>query len=59
MSLFPQSTAKKMSSSAGFHADQHDLQVRGEAQQLVARALLANHNFATRVEPNQVKHCLP
>src|SRR5882724_4854683 len=36
MSLFPQSSAKKMRTSAGFHANQPDVYVGGEAQQLHA-----------------------
>jgi hypothetical protein len=47
-----------MGSSAGFHANQFDLQVRREVQQLLARKLLAHYNLAAQVEPNQVKDCL-
>jgi hypothetical protein len=46
-----------MGASAGFHANQFDLQVRREVQQLLARKLLANHNLAAQVEPNQMKDC--
>jgi putative ABC transport system permease protein len=34
------------------------LQVRGKTQNLIARALLAHHDFAARVKTNQVKDCL-
>jgi hypothetical protein len=34
MSLFPEGSAKKMRTSAGFHANQPDVYVGGEAQQL-------------------------
>jgi hypothetical protein len=47
-----------MGSSASFHANQFDLQVRREVQQLPPRKLLVHHNFAAHVEPNQMKHCL-
>jgi hypothetical protein len=47
-----------MGSSVGFHANQFDLQVRREVQQLLPRKLLVHHNFAAQVEPNQMKHCL-
>jgi hypothetical protein len=42
MALFPQSAAEKMRSSAGLHTDQALRKVRGKAQQLSSRALLAN-----------------
>src|ERR1035438_2638639 len=57
--LFPQSTAEKMRSSASLHADQALTKVRGKAQQLSPRALLANHDLATCVHAYKVKHCLP
>ena len=47
-----------MGSSASFHTDQFDLQVRRKAQQLLARKLLAHHNLAAPVKPNQMKDCL-
>jgi hypothetical protein len=47
-----------MRSAAGFHANQFDLQVRGEVQQLLARKLLAYHNFTAQVKTNQIKDCL-
>jgi hypothetical protein len=46
MSLFSQRPAKKMGSSAGFHANQLDLYGRGEVQQLCSRELPAHHNLA-------------
>src|SRR5260370_532070 len=58
MSLFSQGSAKKMRTSAGFHANQLDVHVRGEAQQLGARELLAHHNLAAQVKPDQMKNCL-
>jgi hypothetical protein len=58
MPLFSQRTAEKMGATAGFHADQLDLPVRREAQQLQSRELLAHHKFAAQVETNQMKHCL-
>jgi len=39
VSLFPQCPAKKMRTSVSFHANQLDLYIRGEAQQLGAREL--------------------
>jgi hypothetical protein len=36
MPLFSRGTAKKMGTTAGFRANQFDLQVRGEVQQLLA-----------------------
>src|SRR6266478_9398434 len=57
MTLLAQSPPWKMGASAGFHANQFDLQVRREVQQLLARKLLANHNLAAQVEPNQMKDC--
>jgi hypothetical protein len=41
-----------MSTSAGFHANQFDLQVCREAQQLLARKLFAHHNLAAQVNPH-------
>jgi hypothetical protein len=35
-----------------------DLQIRRKVQQLLARKLLAHHNPALQVEPNQMKDCL-
>src|SRR6266403_5602577 len=58
VSLFPQCSAKKMRTSAGFHANQLDVYVGSEAQQLCARELLAHHNLAAQVEPDQMKDCL-
>ncbi len=58
MSLFPQCSAKKMCTSAGFHANQSDAYVGGEAQQLATRKLLAHYGLANHVKPDQVKHCL-
>src|SRR5258708_10927512 len=40
VSLFPQCSAKKMLTSAGVHANQPDVYVGSEAQQLVAPELL-------------------
>src|SRR6266436_1556270 len=58
VSLFPQCSAKKMRTSAGLHANQPDLYVGSEAQQLCARELLAHHDLAVQVEPDQMKDCL-
>src|ERR1700675_3478431 len=58
VSLFPQCSAKKMRTSAGFHANQPDVYVGSEAQQLCARELLAHHDLAVQVEPDQMKDCL-
>src|SRR3984893_786126 len=58
VSLFPQCSAKKMRASAGFHANQPDGYVGSEAQQLCARELLAHHDLAVQVEPDQMKDCL-
>jgi len=58
MPLFSQCAAEKMGTTAGFHADQLDLPVRRETQQLQSRELLAHQNFAAQVETNQMKHCL-
>src|SRR6266478_5875223 len=58
VSLFPQCSAKKMRTSAGFHANQLDVYVRGETQQLGARELLAHHDLAVQVQPDQMKDCL-
>jgi hypothetical protein len=44
--LLAQYPTQKVCSAAGFHADQLDLQVRGEVQQLLARELLAHHDPA-------------
>jgi hypothetical protein len=44
-----------MRSTTGFHANQFYLQVRRELQQLLARTLLAHHNLAAQVEPNQME----
>jgi hypothetical protein len=46
VSLLLQRTAQEMGASAGFHAYQMDLSVRGEAQQLSSRKLLAHDNFS-------------
>src|ERR1700739_4647522 len=59
MSLFPQSTAEKMRSSAGLHADQTLAKVRCKAQQLSPRTLLANYNFTSCVDTYKVKDRLP
>jgi hypothetical protein len=58
MTLFAQCPAEKMGSSAGFPANQSNLQVRGEVQQLAARKPLAHYNLSPQVKPNQVKNCL-
>jgi len=47
-----------MRTSAGFHADQRDLYVGGEAQQLCTRELLAHYNLAAQVKPDEMKNCL-
>jgi hypothetical protein len=41
MPLFAQCSAEKMGASAGFHANQRDLPIRGEAQKLRTGELLA------------------
>src|SRR5215472_3933443 len=58
VSLFPQSSAKKMRTAAGFHANQLDTHVRGKAQQLRTREPLAHHNLAVQVNSDQMKNCL-
>ena len=58
VTLLSQSTPEKVRPAAGFHANQFDLQVRREVQQLFARKLLAYHNLATLVKANQMKDCL-
>jgi hypothetical protein len=58
MTLLSQSPPEKVRPSAGFHANQFDLEVRSEEPQLLARKLLAHHNLAARVKPNQMKDCL-
>src|SRR6266446_3894585 len=58
VSLFPQCSAKKMRTSAGFHANQPDVYVGSEAQQLGARELLADYDLAAQIKPDQMKHCL-
>jgi hypothetical protein len=47
-----------MRTSAGFHANQLDLHVRGKAEQLCPRELLAHHNLAAQVNSDQMKNCL-
>jgi hypothetical protein len=47
-----------MRASAGFHANQPDAYVGGEAQQLAAREPLAHYDLAAQVKPNQMKNCL-
>src|SRR6266567_6757346 len=59
MPLFPKGTAQKMGASTGLHADQGHAQIRCEAKNLVARALLAYHNFTAQVESNKMKDRLP
>jgi hypothetical protein len=39
--------------------NQPHAQARGEPQQLRPRELPANHDLASRVDPNEVKDCLP
>ena len=58
MSLFPQCPTKKMRTAASFHANQLDVYVRGEAQQLCTRELLAHYDFAVQVKRDQMKNCL-
>src|SRR5260370_39581145 len=58
VSLFPQCSAKKMRTSAGFHANQPDVYVGSEAQQLCARELRAHHDLTAQVKPDQVKNGL-
>jgi hypothetical protein len=47
-----------MRTSAGFHANQPDVYVGSEAQQLCARELLTHHDLAAQVKPDQMKNCL-
>src|SRR6202140_5324081 len=56
VSLLPQCSAKKMRGSAGFHANQPDAYVGGEAQQLAAREPLAHYNLAAQVKSDQMKN---
>src|SRR5216684_7940814 len=58
VSLFSQCPAKKMRTPTGFHANQLDVHVRCEAQQLYARELLSYHHLAAQVKPDQMKNCL-
>src|SRR6266436_3735140 len=58
VSLFPQCSAKKMRTSAGLHANQHDVYIRREPQQLCTRELLAHYDLAAQVKPDQMKNCL-
>jgi hypothetical protein len=44
-----------MCSTAHFHADDFDLQIRGESQNLPAGAALADHYLPVRIQPNQTK----
>ncbi|PYT64232.1 MAG: hypothetical protein DMG35_01145 [Acidobacteria bacterium] len=47
-----------MRTPTSFHANQLDVYVRGETQQLGARELLAHRDLAAQVEPDQMKDCL-
>src|SRR5260221_11889831 len=58
VSLFPQSSAKKMRTSPGLHANQPDVYIRREPQQLCTRELLAHYDLAAQVKPDQMKNCL-
>src|SRR5260370_21146345 len=58
VSLFPHCSAKKMRTSADFLANQPDVYIGSEAQQLSARKLLAHHDLTVQVEPDQMKDCL-
>src|ERR1700688_4992216 len=49
VSPFPKCSAKKMRTSAGFHANQPDVYVGSEAQQLGTRELLAYYDLAAHV----------
>src|SRR5260370_91727 len=59
VSLFPQCSAKKMRTSAGLHANQPDVYIRREPQQLCTRELLAHYDLAAQVKPDQMKNFLP
>src|SRR6266436_4613257 len=50
VSLFPQCSAKKMRTSAGLHANQPDVYIRREPQQLCTRELLAHYDLAAQVK---------
>jgi hypothetical protein len=47
-----------MRSSAGFHANQPDAYIGGEAQQLDAREPLAHYDLAAQAKPDQMKNRL-
>src|SRR5258706_89764 len=55
VSLFPQCSAKKMRTSAGFHANQPDLYVGCEAHQPCVHELLGNHEHLTYQAKDLVK----
>src|SRR5260370_13892237 len=53
VSLFPQCPAKKMRTSAGFHANQPDVYVGSEAQQLVRENFLRTTTSPPRLSPTR------
>jgi hypothetical protein len=55
---FSPEPALESGTSPGFHTNQLDLQVRSEVQRLPARKVIAQHNLAAQVKPNQIKDCL-
>src|SRR5438477_13027467 len=56
VSLLLERFGKKMGATACFHANQMDLSVGCEAQQLCSREFLANHNLASLVQTYQMKN---
>ena len=57
MSLLAQCPAQEVCAATGLHADQFDLQVCSEVEQLFARKLLPHHDLAMQINPNQMKRC--
>ena len=56
MTLLAKRTAKEVRSSAGFHANQIDLQVRCESKQLNTRELLPHHHLAGHAQTYKMKY---
>src|SRR6202167_837870 len=55
MTLFAQRPPQKVGSTAGLHANQLHLQIRGEGQQLGARTSLADDHPASGIQSHQMK----